>query len=42
MEQEEEENSLISLKQEQFEMVQAKKTLVENFEEMKSKILNRM
>ena len=42
MEQEEEENSLISLKQEQFEMVQAKKILVENFEEIKNKILNRM
>ena len=42
LEQEEEENALTSLKQEQFEMLQEKKVLVENFDEMKTKIENRM
>lgn len=42
MENEEEENSLKSVKQEQFELLQEKKVLIENFEEIKNKIIQRM
>ena len=42
MEQEEEEHALSSLKQEQFLLLQEKKTLTDNFEDMKAKILHRM
>lgn len=42
MEQEEEENSVRSLKQEQYELMQEKKKLIENYEEIKIKISNRM
>jgi hypothetical protein len=41
-EQEEEDIALKDLKQEQFELVQSKATLFENFEQIKRKILNRM
>lgn len=42
MEHDEEENSLKSIKQEQFELLQEKKSLIENFEEIKTKIIQRM
>lgn len=42
MEHEEEENALKSIKQEQFELLQEKKDLIENFEEIKNKIAKRM
>ncbi|CAF0710228.1 unnamed protein product [Brachionus calyciflorus] len=42
MEQEEEDNALKSIKQEQFELLQEKKNLIENFEEIKNKIIQRI
>ncbi|RNA40956.1 golgin subfamily A member 6 22 isoform X3 [Brachionus plicatilis] len=42
MEHDEEENSLKSIKQEQFELLQEKKSLIENFEEIKTKIIQRI
>lgn len=42
MEQDQEEDSLRSIKEEQFELLQEKKNLIESFEEIKSKILSRM